>query len=258
MTNDDTHLAFENSEVAGTGGGPRGALLRAPPPRARPRVAAPHPAARRAATPAAATHLAFATSDGAGRGGGPLGALLRAAAAGAVPLVAATDDSALGSSTPCSEYDVRDLLNHLFAVVVQFQALAAKGGADFSTTPDRLAEPDWRERFAVETGKLVEAWAAPGAEEGTSGAMGMPARTVGAMALLDLTVHAWDLARATGREFEPDPEVVAGLVDEVEEMAPMARKMNVFGDAVELQAGASVFERLLATTGRDPRVRPTD
>ncbi|MFD8010356.1 TIGR03086 family metal-binding protein [Streptomyces sp. NPDC059762] len=168
------------------------------------------------------------------------------------------DDSALGSSTPCSEYDVRDLLNHLFAVVVQFQALAAKGGADFSTTPDRLAEPDWRERFAVETGKLVEAWAAPGAEEGTSGAMGMPARTVGAMALLDLTVHAWDLARATGREFEPDPEVVAGLVDEVEEMAPMARKMNVFGDAVELQAGASVFERLLATTGRDPRVRPTD
>ncbi|MFI8323481.1 TIGR03086 family metal-binding protein [Streptomyces sp. NPDC085529] len=202
------------------------------------------------------TNLAFENSERAGRGEAPLGDLLRAAAERAVPLVAATDDSALGASTPCAEYDVRDLLNHLFAVVVQFQALAAKREADFSATPDRLAEPDWRERFAAETGRLVEAWTAPGAEEGTSGAMGLPARTVGSMALLDLTVHAWDLARATGREFEPDPEVVAGLVDEVAGMAPMARKMNVFGDPVEPPAGASVFERLLATTGRDPRVRP--
>ncbi|WP_031013705.1 TIGR03086 family metal-binding protein [Streptomyces sp. NRRL F-5727] len=204
------------------------------------------------------TNLAFENSAAAGGGDASLGGLLRAAAERAVPLVAATDDSALGASTPCAEYDVRDLLNHLFAVVVQFQALAAKREADFSATPDRLAEPDWRERFAVETGRLVEAWAAPGAEEGTSGAMGLPARTVGSMALLDLTVHAWDLAQATGREFEPDPRVVAGLVDEVEGMAPMARKMNVFGDAVELPAGASLFERLLATTGREPRVRPAD
>ncbi|MFE6223566.1 MULTISPECIES: TIGR03086 family metal-binding protein [unclassified Streptomyces] len=202
------------------------------------------------------TNLAFENSDVPAKGDAPIGVLLRAAAERAVPLVAGTDDAALGASTPCAEYDVRDLLNHLFAVVVQFQALADKRDADFSTTPDRLAEPGWRERFAVETGKLVEAWSAPGAEEGTSGAMGLPARTVGSMALLDLTVHAWDLARATGREFEPDPEVVAGLVEEVEGMAPMARKANVFGDAVEPPAGASVFERLLATTGRDPRVRP--
>ncbi|MFI8425607.1 TIGR03086 family metal-binding protein [Streptomyces sp. NPDC085479] len=197
------------------------------------------------------SHLAFEKSDVS------LGVLLRAASDRAVPLVAGTDDASLGAPTPCAEYDVRALLNHLFSVVVNFQALAAKEGADFSETPDRVAEPGWRERFAAETGKLVEAWAAPGAEEGTSGAMGLPARTVGSMVLLDLTVHAWDLARATGREFEPDPEVVAGLVDEVEGMAPMARKMNVFGDAVELPPGASTFERLLATTGRDPRGGPT-
>ncbi|MFF8809761.1 TIGR03086 family metal-binding protein [Streptomyces omiyaensis] len=185
-----------------------------------------------------------------------MGDLLRAAADRAVPLIAGTGEESLDAPTPCAEYDVRALLNHLFAVVVNFQALAAKEAADFSTTPDRLAEPGWREGFAVETGRLVEAWAAPGAEEGTSGAMGLPARTVGAMALLDLTVHAWDLARATGRAFEPAPEVVAGLVDEVERMAPMARRMNVFGEAVEPPAGAGAFERLLATTGRDPGERP--
>lgn len=75
------------------------------------------------------------------------------------------------------------------------------------------------------------------------------------MVLLDLTVHAWDLARATGRSFEPDPAVVAGLAEEVERMAPMARQAGVFGEAVEPPADATAFERLLATTGRDPRTR---
>ncbi|MFD3533561.1 TIGR03086 family metal-binding protein [Streptomyces sp. NPDC058664] len=184
-----------------------------------------------------------------------IGDLLRTAAAQATPLVRDTVDASLGLPTPCAEYDVRALLNHLFDVVVNFRALAAKQPADFSHTPDRLAEADWRERFGAETGKLVEAWSAPGAEEGTSGAMGLPARTVGSMVLLDLTVHAWDLARATGRSFAPDPAVVAGLVEEVEGMAPMARSMKVFGDAVDLPGDATVFERLLATTGRDPRDR---
>ncbi|WP_432086661.1 TIGR03086 family metal-binding protein [Streptomyces sp. bgisy095] len=184
-----------------------------------------------------------------------IGDLLRTAADDAVPLVDGIADASLGAPTPCAEYDVRALLNHLFSVVVNFQVLAAKGTPDFSETPDRVAGPGWRELFAAETGKLVEAWSAPGAEEGTAGAMGLPARTVGSMVLLDLTVHAWDLARATGRAFEPDPSVVAGLAGEVEGMAPTARRMGVFGDAVELPGDATAFERLLATTGRDPRAR---
>ncbi|MFF4173741.1 TIGR03086 family metal-binding protein [Streptomyces sp. NPDC001744] len=184
-----------------------------------------------------------------------IGDLLRIAAADAVPVVGGTDDASLDAPTPCAEYDVRALLNHLFNVVVNFQVLAAKGTPDFSETPDRLSGADWRELFGTETGKLVEAWSAPGADEGTSGAMGLPARTVGAMVLLDLTVHAWDLARATGRTFEPDPVVVAELAGEVERMAPMGREIKVFGEAVELPGSATAFERLLATTGRDPRAR---
>ncbi|MBD0709134.1 MULTISPECIES: TIGR03086 family metal-binding protein [unclassified Streptomyces] len=181
-----------------------------------------------------------------------IGDLLRIAAAHATPLIAETPDTALGAPTPCAEYDVRALLNHLFDVVVNFQGLAAKESVDFSSTPDRLAEEGWRDRFAAETGSLVEAWSRPGAEEGVTGFFGLPARTVGRMVLLDLTVHAWDLARATGRDFEPDAAVVAGLAEEVEQLAPTGREMKVFGDAVELPAGATSFERLLATTGRDP------
>lgn len=198
--------------------------------------------------------------------------LLKAATAHAVPVVRAIPEDRLTAPTPCAEYDVKALVNHLLQVVVQFQALAAKQDAEFGETPDLVAESrdsdsgsdsgtasDWRDRFADEAAKLVAAWAAPGADEGTTGAMDMPARTVGCMALLDLTVHAWDLARATGQEYEPAPDssgVVAALREAVAGLAPTARKMGVFGEPVAVPEGASELERLLAETGRDPRWTP--
>ncbi|MEU5895866.1 MULTISPECIES: TIGR03086 family metal-binding protein [Streptomyces] len=189
--------------------------------------------------------------------------LLALAVERAAPVVRGLPDDCLGAPTPCADYDVRALVNHLFHVVVQFQELAAKRDADFSGTPDHLAEhgDDWRERLLEEADKLVGAWGEPGADEGTTGAMDMPAGTVGCMVLLDLTVHAWDLARATGQEYaqgdgDGDP-VVVRLTGAVEGMAPMARKMGVFGEAVPVdEARTSAFERLLASTGRDPYWTP--
>ncbi|MEU6391872.1 TIGR03086 family metal-binding protein [Streptomyces sp. NPDC046939] len=182
-----------------------------------------------------------------------MGELLGSAAERAVPVVSGLPDAALTAPTPCAEYDVKALVNHLFQVVVEFRKLAAKRDADFTTTPDRVGEEgDWRERFAGAVEELVAAWSAPGAEEGTSGAMNMPARLVGAMVLLDLTVHAWDLARATGQPYEAPPQVVGVLAEAVAELAPTARSMGVFGEPVPARAGASPFDRLLAATGRHP------
>ena len=179
--------------------------------------------------------------------------LLEAAAECAVPVVRGITDDRLDDPTPCAEYDVRALVDHLTQVVINFQALAAKKDADFSVEA-RFVDGggDWRERFAEETATLVGAWAAPGAEEGTTGTFGLPARTVGHMVLGDLTVHAWDLARATGQEFTPSPAVVVELGPALDQMAPMARKGGVFGEPVALGEGASAFERVLAVTGRDP------
>ncbi|MEW9522076.1 TIGR03086 family metal-binding protein [Streptomyces tubercidicus] len=184
----------------------------------------------------------------------PISVLLDGAAEAALPVVRAVRDDQLGWPTPCSEYDVRALLNHLFQVVVAFQTLAAKKDVDFSRTPDRLAEygAQWPDRFADETARLVEAWAAPGAEDGLTGGMQLPARTVGAMVLLDLTVHAWDVARATGRPYAPAAGCVAELRALAARMGPTARTMNVFAEPVPVPPGASDLEVLLAETGRDP------
>ncbi|MFD7443787.1 TIGR03086 family metal-binding protein [Streptomyces sp. NPDC059909] len=181
--------------------------------------------------------------------------LLEATTARALPVVRGVASEALAAPTPCADYDVRALINHLLQVIVNFQALAAKKDSDFSTTPDRTAG-DWQGLFEEETAALVKAWAEPGAEEGTTGSLGLPARTVGHMVLLDMTAHVWDLARATGQSYEPDPGVVAELGPAVEEMAPMAQEYKAFGKPVSVPEDASPFERLLATTGRDPRWSP--
>ncbi|HEV7932882.1 MAG TPA: TIGR03086 family metal-binding protein [Actinomadura sp.] len=181
--------------------------------------------------------------------------LLDAAAREAAPVVRGVGDDQLGERTPCADYTVRDLLNHLFHVVINFQALAARKDADFTTTPDYLSG-DWRGRFADETARLVEAWAVPGADEGVSGAMNLPARTVGSLALVDLTVHAWDLARATGQDFTADAASVQALGALMDEMGPTARQMKVFGEPFPVPDEASAIDTLLAATGRDPRWSP--
>ncbi|MEV6792813.1 TIGR03086 family metal-binding protein [Streptomyces sp. NPDC051320] len=181
----------------------------------------------------------------------PISELLEAAAARAVPIVRAIDDTQLANPTPCAEYDVRKLLNHLIQVVINFQALAARQDVAFDDGADYLGG-DWRTEFGEETRRLIDAWAAPGAEEGTTGSMGLPARTVGHMVLGDLTVHAWDLARATGQEYTAPEAVLDETRPAFTQMAPMARKAGVFGEPVPVPDDASDLEKLLAATGRDP------
>jgi uncharacterized protein (TIGR03086 family) len=179
-----------------------------------------------------------------------LSVLLDRARDHALPVIANISDDDLSKPTPCTDYDVRALLDHLLHVVVEFQKLAVKQDADFSHTP---SYPDWRTQYPAESAKLVEAWGRPGADEGIAGNMNLPAQTVGGLALLDLTIHASDLALATGQRFEPDTEVLAEVTNLVAQMGPTAIEWNVFKQPVEAPADASPFEQLLAATGRDPR-----
>ncbi|GIH11138.1 TIGR03086 family protein [Rhizocola hellebori] len=177
--------------------------------------------------------------------------LLKAASAAAIPVVRGIEAKDLRLPTPCAEYTVEQLMNHLFLVVVNFQSLAAKGPADFSGTPDYL-HGDWQDRFEEETARLVDAWAQPSAMEGVSTGMGLPQEVVAQMALLDLTVHAWDLARATGQEFTPAPGAIEVLGAFVDLMGDQARQMKMFSEPCHVPDEASPMEKLIARTGRDP------
>lgn len=177
--------------------------------------------------------------------------LLAVAAPRTVTVVRGISDEQLGLPTPCPDYTVRDLLGHLFDVVVNFQALARREEVDWSGKTDHLTE-GWRDRFATETARLTEAWSDPAALEGVSPGMGLPQETVGSMALIDLTVHGWDLARATGQELTVDPAVVSAGHEFMDRMGDMGQKMGAFGPPVPTEAAPASMDALLGRAGRNP------
>ncbi len=176
---------------------------------------------------------------------------MAAAAERTVPIVRGVGDDQLGNPTPCARWQVRDLLNHLFHVVVTMQGAARKEAVDMSNVPDYLTG-GWRDRFAAETERLIAAWSDPAALDGVSPGLGLPQPMVGNLALADLTVHGWDLATATGQPYRPDDAAVEALLPFIEQMAPTGRQMGAFLDEAKAPADAGDFERLLAVSGRTP------
>ncbi|MFU8872241.1 TIGR03086 family metal-binding protein [Micromonospora sp. SL4-19] len=181
--------------------------------------------------------------------------LLAVAAPRTVAVVRAISDDQLDLPTPCIDYSVRDLLGHLYDVVVNFQDLARRREVDWSAKHDHLTE-GWQDRFAAETVRLTEAWSDPAALEGVSPGMGLPQETVGEMALTDLTVHGWDLARATGQHLAVDPPVLAALHGFMDRMGSTGQQMGAFGEPVPSTSDATDLDRLLGRTGRDPSWTP--
>ncbi|BEL05025.1 TIGR03086 family metal-binding protein [Actinoplanes sichuanensis] len=166
-------------------------------------------------------------------------------------LVAGVRDEQLGSVTPCARFQVRDLLNHLFQVVGNFRLVAARREVDWSVTADALVG-DWRQAFPVDAGTTIVAWSDPAVLDGVSPGMGLPQRTLGLMLVVDLVVHGWDLASATGQPYQVDEALLAATAEFLETMGDMGRQMGAFGPAVQVGPEVGRFGRLLAATGRDP------
>jgi uncharacterized protein (TIGR03086 family) len=70
---------------------------------------------------------------------------------------------------------------------------------------------------------------------------------------MDQLVHTWDLATATGQDTSLDPELVEACIAMfLPEMPERGRAGGLIGPAVEVPAGASAQDRLLAAMGRRP------
>jgi uncharacterized protein (TIGR03086 family) len=173
-------------------------------------------------------------------------------------LVEGLPDDALELPTPCERYTVAALLDHLAGTVVAFRAAAIKeplsGGP--SGDPRNLA-PDWRSRIPRGARALADAWDDPTAWTGTTAAGGveLPGDVAGIVALDELVIHGWDLAKATGQHADydgPGLEAVLGLVTSFRDRG----FEGLFGPEVAIAADSPLFERILGVTGRDPSWQP--
>ncbi len=184
-----------------------------------------------------------------------LSAEMAAAAAETARVVQNVPDT-LDAPTLCHDWDLRTLLNHTILWTAYSAERRAHGEsvAEELMTRDFTASPGFREDYAGQLGKAVKAWSAPGAWEGERNVMGsaMPAADVGAMLLMEMVLHGWDIARATGQEYRIDDATAAALLDTVEAQAELFRKYQGFADPIETGPDATAFDRALALSGRDP------
>jgi uncharacterized protein (TIGR03086 family) len=173
-------------------------------------------------------------------------------------LLHAVSDDALSSPTPCKDYTVGDLLDHISAVAV---GIAAAGRKDVEAmrppSPGDAANlgDDWRTRLPAELIALAEVWTDPAAYEGmTGGPLDMPAEQAAIIAVEELCIHGWDLARAVHQPFDATPAEL-DVIDTFFSMFGPDQRGPAYDPPVD-STGADRLTALIALSGRDPAWSP--
>ena len=182
---------------------------------------------------------------------------MAAAAAQAAKVVNGVPEGTLDAPTPCPDWDLRTLLNHTILWTSYSAERRAHGEsvAEDLMTKDFTAEPGFRDDYARQINEAVKAWQDPEAWEGKRSVMGdaTPAADVGAMLIMEMVLHGWDVAQATGQEYALDDAAAEAVLQTVEAQAELFRKYQGFADAIDVPDDATTFGRALRLSGRDPR-----
>ena len=186
---------------------------------------------------------------------------MAAAAAEAATVVDGVPEGTLDGSTPCHDWDLRTLLNHTILWTSYSAERRAHGEsvAEDLMTKDFTAEPGFRDDYARQISQAVKAWSDPKAWAGELGVMGdaTPAADVGAMLIMEMALHGWDVAKATGQDYACDAAVAEAVLDTVTAQAELFRKYQGFADAIEAPDAGTPFDRALRLSGRDPGWKPS-
>jgi uncharacterized protein (TIGR03086 family) len=160
-------------------------------------------------------------------------------------LDAVTDDQ-WSNPTPCTDWDVRQLVDHVITIQRQI--------------PDSLDVPvggngaDPRSMWTAVRGAALTALRQPGVMNRTiTGLRGeMPVGMALVPRLSDLHVHTWDLARATGGDEHLSPENAAFILERLQPNDAALRESGSFGPKIDPPPGADAQVELLCFLGRRP------
>jgi uncharacterized protein (TIGR03086 family) len=171
-------------------------------------------------------------------------------------LLATVTDRQLTAATPCAGMNVGDLIDHVDGASRSFTSLASHVAPGGGRPPDaENLEVDWRATVPQHVTELGRAWSDPAAWEGSTPGTpaDMPNELWGKIALTEMVVHGWDIARSTGQRFDLPEPTLAACFDHVAQFVPNAPFPDLWGPPVEVAADASLMEQIAALTGRTPR-----
>jgi uncharacterized protein (TIGR03086 family) len=173
--------------------------------------------------------------------------LFRSAVDRAIAVAEAVRPDQLDLATPCSEWAVRDLLDHLGGGAEYLQA--AIEGREPVPPADVSAE-----QYRRGVDRVLAALAEPGALERMCQSpldFEWTVRDAVAGTFMDVLIHTWDLARATGQDDTLDPTLVDACTSMfLPDMPLLGRAAGIIGPAVEVGPNASPQDQLLAAMGR--------
>jgi uncharacterized protein (TIGR03086 family) len=154
--------------------------------------------------------------------------------------------------TPDDEWDVRELINHVVLGNI-WSAENIKTGNAPRPSGDVIGDRDPLEAYSASVDAMMASFEEPGAlgRMVTMPFGEMPAAGLAGFRFLDLIVHAWDLAKATGQDTDLAPELCeVALVMSRQRMTDMDRTNLPFKVEAPVPAAAPAADRLAGFLGR--------
>jgi uncharacterized protein (TIGR03086 family) len=167
-----------------------------------------------------------------------------------------TTNDQLSNPTLCTEWTVKDLINHMVGGATMFAVSMEEG-----SVPDAMlgqlmggdnVGDDPQGAWATASERAMKAFALPGAMDRTVKLPfgEMPGGIALNIAIFDVATHACDLAKATGQHVTDD-ELLAGALAMGQQMiSPELRAPGIFGDEQAAAGKANAEDKLLAFAGR--------
>jgi uncharacterized protein (TIGR03086 family) len=149
------------------------------------------------------------------------------------------------AQTPCSKFTVDQLIEHLMGSIV---FLAAAIGV--TITPSQSGT--YESRIADAAQPLLEGWRNHGTEGMVKlGDNELPAEVAVRIIIMELLVHAWDFAHATGRTLPEDDVLAVYALEQAQALVrPEMRDGDRFAAEIFVGPDADAFTKLAAFTGR--------
>lgn len=160
------------------------------------------------------------------------------------------------SPTPCSDWSVRDLVNHV--VVEQLWVPDVLAGKTIAEVGDKFdgdqLHDDPPGAWAAASQTARSAWLQPGAVDRTVHLSfgDADATEYGWQLTTDLAVHGWDLATALGAAAGIDDELATAILAYIEPQLSAWSGSSAFADPVPVPDDADPATRLVGLLGRQP------
>lgn len=165
----------------------------------------------------------------------------------------------LTAATPCTEWNVKQLTNHVVGTLWLADGLFNDRKPRYAVAPGALpasdlVKDDPTRAYAKAARVALDAAAVQGTIERVhvTPLGDMPGAALAGFTTLDVLVHGWDLAVATGQDAELEDDIVGYVTAFAKQAITDASRAPTIGPAVRAPKGATATQKLVAYLGRRP------